>query len=122
MRVTIIPDDKTVYVDGEAREVAMTGIDPRVHAVQWYGDVGEVELKAPRENVGITDLSPYQVFIDRWTAVGPPPVPPPPLTDKQLVEQQLANNLTMKTLVEELAARFGVTPTAFADSIKGRVS
>jgi len=73
MRVTIIADDSAVYVDGEAITVDLAGIDPDIHAIQWYDTWGEVEFttdfsKYPptrKPNMFITDLSPYQVFVDR---------------------------------------------------------
>lgn len=46
MRVTIIPDDSFVSIDGQhfnvdAQDLVANGI----HAVQFYGDYGEVEYK-----------------------------------------------------------------------------
>jgi len=75
MIVTIVPSDGNVLVDGEARTVDMTGIDPAIHAVQWDGTAGEIEYTRAdgRGNESITDISPFQVFIDRWTAAAPLP-------------------------------------------------
>lgn len=45
MRVTIIPADKFVAVDGVGfHEIDMTSVALNVHAVQWYGAHGEIEL------------------------------------------------------------------------------
>lgn len=67
-----------VLVDGVSRDdpIDMTGIDPAIHAVQWFDTEGEIEYTRAdgRRNEKITDISPFQVFIDRWTAAAPPPL------------------------------------------------
>jgi hypothetical protein len=73
MRLTIIADDGHVYVGGVALKVDLTGLDPTIHAVQWYDTYGEVEYKADangnrKPNLRITDISSHQVFVDRWNA------------------------------------------------------
>jgi hypothetical protein len=46
VRITIVPEDKTVVVDGvSASEIDMSGIDEHIHAVQWREDSGEIEWK-----------------------------------------------------------------------------
>lgn len=73
--LTIVSNDSLVIVDGIALKVDLTGIDPLIHAVQWKNDRGHVEWKAHdldgnrKHDDKITDVTPYQVFIDRWTAV-----------------------------------------------------
>lgn len=73
-RLTIVADDSLVIVDGVGLKVDLTGLDPQIHAVQWKGTKGDVEWKEYDEdgnrhpNATITDVTPYQVFIDRWTA------------------------------------------------------
>jgi hypothetical protein len=72
MRVTIVADDNAVYVGGQALAVDLTGLDPEIHAVQWYDTWGDIEYRydAPnnfkKPNERITDISPFQVFVDRW--------------------------------------------------------
>ena len=72
MRVTIIADDSHVYVEEQPLVVDLTGLDPEIHAVQWYGSVGEVEYRhdhvagVRQPNLRITDFAPYRVFVDRW--------------------------------------------------------
>lgn len=76
MRVTIIKDDNTVIVDGERHTVDCTDLSADFHALQWDGTRGEVEHRATRcdhcntrskkGNVDITDLSPYQKYVDAW--------------------------------------------------------
>ena len=46
MRLTIIPSDNTVYVDGVSRQLdlSMCAIPTDVHAMQWNGLAGWVEF------------------------------------------------------------------------------
>ncbi len=72
MRLTIIPVDGFVSVDG----VGFSGfnlsfMDASVHAVQWYETHGEVEVKDPVTgrmiaNEVITSIEPYQQAIEAW--------------------------------------------------------
>jgi hypothetical protein len=77
MRLTIIADDKTVGVDGKFYlDIDLTKLDATIHAVQWYGEYGEVEYKTQFQNGAIvkpanllfTDITPYQFAIDGWNA------------------------------------------------------
>jgi hypothetical protein len=92
MRVTIVADDNAVYVGGQALAVDLTGLDTEIHAVQWYETWGEIEyrydaasnFKKPNER--IIDISPFQVFVDRWStaaqkkAAAPAAPTPKPVT------------------------------------------
>lgn len=67
-RVTIINNDDgtvDVIVNGEnVKSVPTTNLDPSVHAVQWYGDHGEVEYNDHNEE--ITDFTAFEsVMTDR---------------------------------------------------------
>ena len=75
MRLIIIPDDNTISVNGNSKagfdlsELIAAG----VHAVQWYGTKGEVEMRVTPDgdkpaNVGISDIAQYQKFIDMHTS------------------------------------------------------
>lgn len=74
MRVTIIPVDGFVSVDGEGYSgLDLSSIDSSIHAVQWYGESGEVEIKNPVtgkmiENREITSLDEFQQAIIVWQA------------------------------------------------------
>jgi hypothetical protein len=73
MRVTIIPEDGFVSIDGEGYvDLDLSSIDPAIHAVQWYGTEGEVEHKDDRGratlNETITSLAPFQSALDAWAA------------------------------------------------------
>jgi len=75
MRVTIVPVDGVVGVDGEFRKVAgLAEMYPNVHAIQWgeQGEYGHVELSdGSPNNVNIT-LADLQPALDAWTALTPP--------------------------------------------------
>jgi hypothetical protein len=87
--VTIIVPDNIVLVGGKPHTVdCSTLVAENIHAVQWDGSAGWVEYamvngeKTP--NAAITGISPYQSYIDAWTAVEnyvPPPPPSPTTSD-----------------------------------------
>lgn len=71
MRVTIIPIDGFVSVNGEGfGGLDLSFIKSNVHAVQWYGSSGEVELKDTKgsivENLKITSFTPYEKAVEIW--------------------------------------------------------
>jgi len=71
MRVTIIPSDGFVSVDGEGYgDLDLSFMDSDIHAMQWYDTDGEVERQDNRgrivANEAITDLTPYQPALDAW--------------------------------------------------------
>ena len=73
MRATIIPSDGFCSVDGVGFSgVDMTSVAAEVHAVQWYGVFGEVEISNPStgkaERVDqITDLNDFnEVLTSYW--------------------------------------------------------
>ena len=73
MRVTIVPIDNIVTIDGIVIEgVDLSFIDPSIHAVQWYGTSASVEYKdvtlvniiKSTHQEEITDIAPFQMAID----------------------------------------------------------
>ena len=72
MRVTILPDDKSVSVDGELySDLDLSFLDPTIHAVQWYDTHGEIERKDPvtkrmTSNEDITSFDEFQPAIAAW--------------------------------------------------------
>jgi hypothetical protein len=72
MRVTIIPVDGFVSVDGVSfGGLDLSFMDVSVHAVQWYDTHGEIEIKdlVTRRMVAnevITSIDIYQPAIDAW--------------------------------------------------------
>lgn len=73
MRVTIIPVDNFVSVNGVGfSTIDLSFIPPNIHAVQWHGTWGIVEIKdidtgAMVENQYVNSIEVYQLAIDRWT-------------------------------------------------------
>jgi hypothetical protein len=73
MRVIIIPEDGSVCVDGEGYgNLNLSWIEASVHAVQWYGERGEIERKNPVtgkmvDNEEINSLEHFQLALDAWT-------------------------------------------------------
>lgn len=74
MRVTIIPSDGFVSIDGYGFSgLNLLSIDPTVHAVQWYDTYGEIEVKDPVTgrmvaNTEINSIEEFQTAIDIWNA------------------------------------------------------
>lgn len=61
MRLTIIPDDKKVGIDGvffANLDLSTCGIPENIHALQWYETEGEVEFSGKPKplNEEITEL------------------------------------------------------------------
>ena len=76
MKLVIIADDARVGIDALNYDgLDMSQLDPSIHAVQWYGEYGEVEFKTKFENGQIvkpqnqiiTDVAPYQWAVDVWS-------------------------------------------------------
>ena len=71
MRVTIIPADGFVSVNGEGYgQLDLSSMASDIHALQWYETEGELEVKDARgrvvENRPIDSLEPYQLALDAW--------------------------------------------------------
>lgn len=83
MKISLIPADEHAFVDGVSRKIDFAGIDPTIHAVQFdtVKGTGHVEI-IDGDNQALTDFTPYQIFVDRWTAAAP--LPPTELTQEEL--------------------------------------
>lgn len=71
MRLTIIPSDKFISVDGAGLHASnddFSWVAPNVRAVQWYGDRGEVEFNDGSPNEAISELGPFAEAIPKWEA------------------------------------------------------
>jgi hypothetical protein len=76
MKLTIVPDDTLVIIDGNPiKGIDMSwiplyetksGIMTSVHAVQWYEDRGEVELKCNDPNIQIIELGVFETAIGKY--------------------------------------------------------
>ena len=74
MRVTIVRDDGVVGVNGTFRSVDMSGLPAGVRALQWDGAINKGHLEYDdATNAEISSITPFQVFIDRWTGAAPKP-------------------------------------------------
>jgi hypothetical protein len=89
MRLTIIPIDNAVYVDGVCRvplDLSVCNIPSNVHALQWYETEGEVEFdgKPKPANEDITALPEWALACvgvwEAWTPPAPPPAQDQPAT------------------------------------------
>lgn len=74
MRVTVIPEDLWIRRDNEAARLPDWPFsDANVHAIQWYGQAGEIEYKGyPKPPNEIIDnfsiLDPYLAELDKFLA------------------------------------------------------
>lgn len=105
MKFTIIPDDGAVAVDGRLiRGLDLSGLPAIVHAVHWYGESGEVEVRNASgrviENVAITGYEAYQAALDAWEtarqALDAPPPEPQPLTQREKDELRYQRRAAVK--------------------------
>ena len=82
MRLTIVPGDKTVIVDGERREVDCSALHScdGIHAVQWDGLAGHeewVQSGLPyKSNTPLSSVDKYADVVAAWNAAPPPPTSP----------------------------------------------
>lgn len=95
MRVTIIPDDQSVGVNGEfISPIELPELDSSIHAVQWHEEWGEVEFKTQFQNGKlikpanqiITDFAPFQFAVDAWEAAKA--ALPQPDPEEQLIGEE----------------------------------
>lgn len=74
MRITVIPADRLVIVDGVPRECVFES-PAGVHAIQFEGESGVAEMKRGEpQPVTLADMAPY---IAAWEASAPAPQPEP---------------------------------------------
>ena len=70
MRVTIIPSDGFVSIDGvNFHNLDLSNIDPTVHAVQWYETYGEIEVKDPTTGKMVANIEITSIETNGTTAV-----------------------------------------------------
>ena len=72
MQIKIIINDGYVSVDGvEYNGLDLSFVHPGIHAIQWNGEIGEVEVKDPVTkkmiaNIEIHSIDQYQPVLDAW--------------------------------------------------------
>lgn len=121
MKLTIIPSDGVVLINGRALKIDLAKFPQLagIHSVQWDGVKGHVEydnsaIEVPedfRHNVEIASVEAYQPIIDAWTEAAnlidnqPPAVPP---TIDQIYDSVIQNERVLKAIV--LALNDGSLP------------
>ena len=60
--LTIVPEDKTVVVDGMSFIFDFM-VDPDIHAIQWDTDSGHIEYKSDKFNTTIDSIKEYDSII-----------------------------------------------------------
>lgn len=77
MRLTIVPSDNLVLIDGERRIVDCAGFASLrgIHAVQWIETTGHIEFLPEsaqhRANELIASTDRFQEVVDAWYAAKP---------------------------------------------------
>lgn len=82
MRVTVAIEDGTIIVDGSAKkDFDFSQVDPKWHAIQWFGDKGWIEVKVG-DRIWLDSIDLVQPFVDMYVAQVPPdPEPVNPVPD-----------------------------------------
>lgn len=87
MRLTIIPDDFFVAVDGDTQrqplDLSNCGIPEEVHALQWFDTRGWIEFDDPKDpflpKPPNQEISSLPIWADNcvvaWEEWTPPPIP-----------------------------------------------
>lgn len=112
-RLTIIPADGFVAMNGRGFSgLDLSAVDPQIHAVQWYGERGEMELTPDANgrcaNIAIADLAFVQPALDAWQAAADAEDNPPPLS----VADTAARRISELSLDCETAIVNGFTSSA----------
>jgi hypothetical protein len=108
MKLTIIPSDKSVYIDRVCYfDIDMTWIPDidgkKVHAVQWLDGGGEIEFVGSDQNLKITTLGVFKKAIDLWNEKKE--------EEDKLIQDQLEQEERLKKEEEErMRSMFIVTP------------
>ena len=77
MRMTVIRNDNIVIIDGQPKSVNLANLESFIHAVQWYGDYGYLEIvnnDSEIENdiidtIRFEELDDYEWIITEYYAV-----------------------------------------------------
>lgn len=72
MRVSVIPNDKIIIIDGNGITSDDWNFDDdHIHAIQWFHEQGHIELKTNEPNIEINDISFVQPYIDKYMEIIP---------------------------------------------------
>jgi hypothetical protein len=95
MKLSIIPSDQNVVIDGLSKQpLIWAGTPNDVHALQWVQNIGSVELKNPIRNEEINVLPDWALNAVQAWEIGVIPEPLPPATKEQ-------NKLTAQMLLTQ---------------------
>lgn len=121
MKISVLVPDRTMIVDGVAREIDVSGLDPDLRIIQFENGRGHLEYYSTRRTVKIEDWTPYEFLQWRWQTAEITPLPPLVPTKDELFDQALQHP-AMKAIILELAKRAGLADeTALRQAIKARL-
>lgn len=109
MKLTIIPEDNSVYIDGVCiNSLTWTDTPDNVHALQWNNDIGWIEFNDGNKNQIITDIPIWaQNAIDAWTNANTS-ITQQPLSEEELLIQSFEIiRIAIQTVIDEKAKSFG---------------
>lgn len=118
MRLTIIPEDSTVIINGRRFDIDCSALDSTIHAVQWDGERGHIEYKYTAGgikpiNTSITDVELFAPQVAAWEAAKAlwdvqPPAPAAPALDE-------ARAASMKAVNDRCALELAVIMSGYPD-------
>jgi len=119
MKLSIIPADRVVVVDGDGRSCAFSAPDD-VHAIHWDGSRGFIERKPGQgEREQFTDEAVIAPYLAAWEAAAPLPEPP---SSPTISDRQFAHGLAKRGLItydEAMAfVQTGTIPPALLSDIE----
>jgi hypothetical protein len=98
MKITVIPDDKKITVDGRALKNKDFVFPVNIHAIHWDGEKGHIEYKDKRPNAKVPSRNYVQTYVDQHTAeadrldnIPDTPTPKPEPTPAEAAKKALAD-------------------------------
>jgi hypothetical protein len=86
MKLTIIPSDKSVGVDGKFYlnlDLNLCNVPNDIHALQWKDTSGWIEFEDLRPNEDINELPAWvSCCLEKWTEANTPKPPNPPTVEE----------------------------------------
>jgi hypothetical protein len=105
MILTIIVEDKFVAINEVGYSNLNFKIDSNIHAVQWYGQKGDIEYNVNSDgtkpqNKEITSIDEFQNAIDAWNIQNELIINPPPPTEQQAKDMCVFQSKTRLQLTD----------------------
>lgn len=98
MKITIIPDDKKINVDGRMLKSKDFLFPVNIHAIHWDGEKGHIEYKDKRPNAKVPSKDYIQPYIDqhaaeveRLNSIPKVPTPEPEPTPREIAKKALVD-------------------------------